>query len=68
MLEFKASDSLGSGMFCLDVLNNGVVVGQIRRRLATGLFRYYRAAPSELTMTYEDADLERLKRRVSEAP
>lgn len=68
MLEFEASDSLGGGMFCLDVLNDGIVIGQIRRRLATGLFRYYRAAHSELMITYEDADLERLKRRVREAP
>jgi hypothetical protein len=68
MVEFKPSDTLGPGLFCIDVLNAGVRVGHIRRQLATGAFRYYRGANYELTLAFEDADLERLKRRVSETP
>jgi hypothetical protein len=68
MVEFKSSDRLGPGLFCIDVLNDGVRVGHIRRQLATGAFRYYRGANYELAMTFEDADLERLKRRVSKTP
>jgi hypothetical protein len=68
MVEFKSSDTLGPGLFCVDVLNDGVRVGHIRRQLATGAFRYYRGASYELTMAFEDTDLERLKRLVSKTP
>jgi hypothetical protein len=64
MVEFKTSGTLGSGLFCLDVLSEGVLVGTIRKRLSTGIFRYYRGVDEGLVARFEDADLERLKQRV----
>jgi hypothetical protein len=67
MAEFTRPDTLGAG-FSVEVRNLGVVVHHIRKRPDTGVFRYYRGEHNELTPTYENGDLEALKRRVQENP
>lgn len=66
MVEFRSSNSWGAA-FCVDVLHHGMLAGHIRRQLATGVFRYYyRDAHDDLQRTFQDRDLEALKRRIRE--
>jgi hypothetical protein len=66
MVEFRSSNTWGAA-FCVDVLHDGVLAGHIRRQLATGVFRfYYRDVHDDLQLTFQDRDLEALKRRIRE--
>ena len=66
MVEFRSSNTWGAA-FCVDVLHDGVFAGHIRRQLATGVFRfYYRDVHDDLQLTFQDRDLEALKRRIRE--
>jgi hypothetical protein len=67
MVEFERRDTLGGG-FTIDVLNQRMLAGQIRKRPDTGAFRYYRGVHNQLTPADEDLDLEALKRRVKQNP
>ena len=64
MVEFRSSNAWGPA-FCVDVWHHGMLAGHIRRQLATGVFRfYYRDVDDELQPTFQDRDLEALKRRI----
>ena len=66
MVEFRSSNAWGPA-FCVDVWHHGMLAGHIRRQLATGVFRfYYRDVHDELQPTFQDRDLEALKRRIRE--
>jgi hypothetical protein len=67
MVTFQRKSALGRGGISLEVHNLGMLVGEIRGPLA-GPFRYYRGARNDLTPSYEDRDLEALKRKVQASP
>ena len=68
MVEFKSKDDTMGVAFRIDVLRDGMLAGHIRRRLATAVFRYYRSLQNDQMPTFEDHDLEALKRRVRKDP
>ena len=63
MVEFRSSNAWGPA-FCVDVWHHGMLAGHIRRQLATGVFRFYCPDDDELQPTFQDHDLEALKRRI----
>ena len=63
MVEFRSSNAWGPA-FCVDVWHHGMLAGHIRRQLATGVFRFYYPDDDELQPTFQDRDLEALKRRI----
>lgn len=66
-MEFREKQTLGGG-WSLEVRQPGVLLGHIRKRPDTGAYRYFRGPHNELTATYEDVDLEALKRQVAANP
>lgn len=62
-VDYKDKNTLGGG-WSLEVLRAGVLVGHIRK---PGLYQYFAGPHNELTPSFEDADLEVLKRRVEKA-
>ena len=51
MVEFKRRDTLGGGL-SIEVRNDGLIVGHIRKRPDTGAFRYFRGESNDLSAVY----------------
>lgn len=66
-LEFKKNETLGGG-WSLEVRRAGFLVGHIRKRPDTSAYCYFRGSDNILSPSYENADLEVLKRQVSSNP
>jgi hypothetical protein len=67
MVEFKSRQTLRGGLW-IEVHRSGVLIGHIRMSIDRATFRYFRGSCNELAPSYEDRDLDRLKRRVRKEP
>ena len=62
-IEFKEHHTLGNP-WQLEVRSSGVVVGHVRRHPMSGTCRYFEGPHNELTPSFEDDDLDRLKDKI----
>lgn len=62
MVEYKEKDLLGG--WSIAVVRQGVTLGHIRKHGQDGSFVYYDGPHNQLNWSFQDHDLESLKRKI----
>ena len=64
-ITFKEKSTLGGG-WSLEVLRAPLLIGHVRKAGSSSSYQYYHGRDNQLNYEFQEADLEILKRKVSE--